>query len=803
MKRILVMLLPIIQPTQSQQSAQHYRFLNSRVGALLTFAVSILMVGCAVSQPQWEKTLRNETSEIDQMTQQVDNPSPPVYQEVSMTADPVTASTLASGDVIYLELSLDDTLKRAMQHSTVLRDIGGVVLRSPDNLKTGFSTKLQETDPRFGMEAALSVFDAQLAASASFNNNDRLFNNAFFAGGTSAFQQDLHDYEVELSKRTATGARLALRGVTNYDSNNAPANTFPSSWNNWLEGEIRTPLLQGAGLEFNRIAGPGGRPGVYNGVLIAKVNSDMNHAQFMRSLRDFVSNVENAYWDLYFAYRELDARKKAMERALVAWNNAKARKDAQASNPRISEEALARQQYYQFKADVDEALSGRLLQGTQTQNGSSGGTLRLQGGVLTAERRLRLLVGLQAADGQLLRPSEEPTMAELSFDWHSCMNEAIRQRPELQRRHLTVKKREMELLAAKNFLNPRLDAVGRYRFRGFGKDLTGAGGQSGVAPASAIGNLTTGDNQEWMLGVELTIPVGYRQGHAAVQNAELALARERAIQKEQQREVTSNLNGAIADASRAWQAVQNHMNQYEAAAHYMQALETRSDDQVDDGTDRLADSHRRLLQAEIQFFRARAEYAVALKNVHYEKGSLLSYRDMRIQGASSLGGGLPQPYPESETFEAPASGDNELPAVPDTPVGFNNPASAFIQPQGNTTSDVSEYWSNTDGAQAVVQTSATDRQIGQKVESDQVPVLTFNSHQLEQELADQQHAVAGSAAVPAQRTPKAHLDLELDDISSDAPTTQRGSNTRSAKRQHGAGTSSGGGLWNKWMRRLR
>ena len=313
-----------------------------------------------------------------------------------MTSSPITAKVI-SDSVEYDDKRLDEILLQALQNAPALRDLGGVILRNPESVKTGYTSRIQEADPRFGMEAALSAFDAQLAASAMFNNNDRLYNNAFFAGGATAFQQDLNDYQVELSKRGATGASMALRGVTNYDSNNAPANTFPSAWNSWVEGEVRQPLLQGGGLEFNRIAGPGSTPGLYNGILIAKANADINQHDFAIALTDFVSNVENAYWDLYTAYRELDARKKAMEQALVEWKKLEKTTniDVGASN-----EALARQQYYQLKAEVDEALSGRLLAGTQTRNGSSGGTAQPGGGVLSAERRLRLLCGLPAADGR-------------------------------------------------------------------------------------------------------------------------------------------------------------------------------------------------------------------------------------------------------------------------------------------------------------------------------------------------------------------------------------------------------------------
>lgn len=617
--------------------AHSFRWAWVCTNALLIVLGPVLLSGCASNRVhQWDKTVNNDTCEIDAISQQIDNPGPHLIQTVAMTSQPVTALSVSEDEVSYRDMTLDEVLRLAMQNSTILRDIGGVVLRAPDTLKSGYTTGLQETDPRFGMEAALSAFDAQLNGSATFNNNDRIFNNAFFAGGATAFTQDLHDYQVELSKRVANGSLLAIRGVSNYDANNAPANTFRSSWDTWLEGEIRQPLLQGGGLEFNRIAGPGSSPGIYNGVLIAKVNSDINHADFMAALRDYVSNVENAYWDLYMSYRELDARKKAMEKALVVWNEAIARKESGASASfDIAEEALARQQYYLLKAEVDEALSGRLLQGTQTQNGSGGGTLQLTGGVLTAERRLRLLIGTSTGDGELIRTVDEPTMANIAFDWQACVAEAIKQRPELQRQHLNLKKREMELLAARNFLNPRLDAVGRYRWRGFGDDLIGSGNQGGNSPASAVGNLATGDQQEWSLGLEFTIPIGYRRANAAVQHAELAVSRERAIQREQQREVESNLGGAIADAVRAYQSVENNLNQYLAAKDYVKTLETRRDAQQSDGADRILDGHRRLVQAEIRFFRARSEYAVALKNVHYEKGSLLRYKDLIVQGESN------------------------------------------------------------------------------------------------------------------------------------------------------------------------
>ncbi len=449
------------------------------------------------------------------------------------------------------------------------------------------------------------------------------FNNSFFAGGTNTFQQDLNDYTVELSKRTATGSRLALRSVTNYDANNAPSNTYRSAWDSFVEGEVRQPLFQGGGVEFNRIAGPGATPGVYNGLLIARVNEDISQTDFEIAVRDYVSNVVNCYWDLYFAYRDLDARTHAMNRSLEAWNRLQALAENDIES--AARVALAREQYFRFKSDVDDAITGRVVQGTQNRNGSTGGTLRASSGVQVAERRLRLLIGMPINDSEMLRPAEEPCEADIQFHWDAIMHEALSQRPELKKQQLTIHKRQMELLASRNFINPRLDTVGRYRFRGFGDDLIADGSQT-----SALRDLSGGDLQEWYVGLEYTVPLGYRKGRLALSNAEIALSRERALQREQEREVIHDLSNAVSDAARAYENCQNSWNRLDAANEVLKAYQVQEENGRDIDIDRMLDAQRRVVEAEIRYFQARTEYAVALKNVHLEKGSLMSYNGVNV-----------------------------------------------------------------------------------------------------------------------------------------------------------------------------
>ena len=117
-------------------------------------------------------------------------------------------------------------------------------------------------------------------------------------------------------------------------------------------------------------------------------------------------------------------------------------------------------------------MEGRPTFGTRNNNGMSGGVFLSNGGVRVAERRLRLVCGLPINEGMLLRTSDEPAATGIQFDWGMSINEAYNNRQELRQQRWLIKQQELQLLAAKNFLKPRLDLVGQYRFRGLGKNLT-------------------------------------------------------------------------------------------------------------------------------------------------------------------------------------------------------------------------------------------------------------------------------------------------------------------------------------------
>lgn len=598
--------------------------------------VSLLVLGSAVAFANGGCLRHAATPQIgldpkgyQQLAKQIEVPDEPTPSDDLIAATPVPVSLDQPESQDYLDLSLEQAVHLALQNSAILRDLGGTLLRSPDISKSKYDPSVVESDPQSGIEGALSAFDAGFTTNFSNENNDREINNIFFGGGTRTFKQTFAVWQTQLYKKAATGSQFAVKNYTQYDANNAPGNQFPGAYTTWYDFETRHPLLQGGGVEFNRIAGPNGQPGAINGVVIARLNSDTALADFELGVRNFVSDVENAYWDLYFAYRDVAAKVRARDATLMVWRKIQALNERGRSGGEAVKEAQAREQYFRFEEEAQNALQGRVIDGTRTYNGSTGGTFRGSGGVYVVERRLRLLIGLPITDGKMIRPADEPITARLVANWETCLVESLSRRVELRRQKWQLQRREAELQATKNFLLPKLDATARYRWRGFGQDLLENGGTGDFN--NAYSDLVSGRFQEWQAGAELSLPIGFRKAYSSVRQAELQVERERTLIHEAERQIVHDLSNAISELDRAYAVVETCMNRRIAAAEQVAAIETADEFGSDTSVLYvLLDSQRRLAEAETAYFRAIVEYQLAVKNLQVEKGTLLAYNEVHL-----------------------------------------------------------------------------------------------------------------------------------------------------------------------------
>jgi outer membrane protein TolC len=592
--------------------------------------VLALLAGCQPQEPFYLKHVDGDLSHYKGVATEIEYPDVDAdrLDDVCKAKRPFSLTNRDSKDV--WDLSLEEAMQIALKNNKVMRNIGGQVqgppdfiLRNPELTPTIYDPALAESNPRTGPEAALSAFDAQFASSLSWQRTNAPMNvnsnltDLGFEGDVS--EHDIGQFQAQLSKVAASGGQFSLSHTVAYDKdrflypfpNNTPY-AYPSDWNVKLVAEWRQPLLQGAGTQFNRIAGPGAQPGLYNGVVIARINTDIALANFEASVRNLVSDVETAYWELYFQYRSLDAVIAGRDSALSTWRKIYTLYRIGGKGGEAEKEAQAREQYYLFRSTAERSLNE----------------------LYATEAKLRYLLGLAATDGRLIRPKDEPTTAKVVFDWCEVLNEGLARSVELREEKWIVKRQEMELIAAKNFLLPKLDLDAQYRFLGLGNDLfpnlANDQGSNFRSPGSnAYQSLTSGQFEEWQLGFQLSLPLGFRREMAGVRNAQLALARERVKLQEGELELSHQLAFAIRDLDANHVLSQTDFNRRVAAQREVEAVAAAYE--TDTITlDVLLKAQQNLAQAESDFYRALVDYNKSIAQVHFRKGSLLEYNGVYL-----------------------------------------------------------------------------------------------------------------------------------------------------------------------------
>jgi hypothetical protein len=136
--------------------------------------------------------------------------------------------------------------------------------------------------------------------------------------------------------------------------------------------------------------------------------------------------------------------------------------------------------------------------------------------------------------------------------------------------------------------------------------------------------LTSGEFQEWQLGLQLSMPLGYRRELSGIRHHELLLARDRAILQDLELEISHQLGDAIRDIDLNYGLTQTNFNRRVAAEAEVQAVQASYEVQRVT-LDLLLDAQRRRAEAESAYYRSLVDYNRAIMNVHYRKGSLLEY----------------------------------------------------------------------------------------------------------------------------------------------------------------------------------
>jgi len=575
--------------------------------SLASITVSFLIVsicfqfGCRPQQPLFlgETGRWQHHSSITRATDiEIPNVNVRSLPEVCHTRAPLTLDN-PDPDAMW-DLTLEEAIHITLKNSTVIRTLTGVsftqggvggvpgaLLGGGGQARTVFDPALMESDPRFGQEAALAAFDAQFRTGLRYERN------------AQARGRDAGTFHTGISKYTAPGTQFYASHNHRIDR---PESRLPGGRDGTWHGSsfevgFQHPLLRGSGIEFNRIAGPGGTPGVYGGVAVARINTDMSLTDFEIATRNLVADVERAYWNLYYAYHRLESVRSGRNAAYMTWHQTRVHYEESTRRGSAQNLAQAERNYFEFRRQVELA----------------------QNNLFRAETAMRYIMGLTASDGRLIRPIDDPITAPIALEWHNVLCEALFRSPELRRQRWAVKQRELEYRASRNFLLPQLDLDGGYRIGGHGPNMMGRD--------SAYSPLGGGNNYGSWIGLTLSTPLGFRREQAGVQHAQFSLARARAILREQELELTHQLGDSFREISLAYQLMQTTLSSYQAAKNEVRAVQVTYDEGMTT-LDQVLNAQRWLSEAETAYYSAVIDYNLAIMTLHFRKGSLLEYNNI-------------------------------------------------------------------------------------------------------------------------------------------------------------------------------
>jgi len=536
----------------------------------------------------------------------LDNETAPVVQ---VTREP--RNVLRRNEEEICEISLHQLVQMALKNNEIVQTsaAGGVGsssnLNNPRGVSSIYDPAIQESGVLFGgglgIEAALSRFDTQFTTSALWGRST----SALVPRETGLFTSGL-------SKQFATGATVDLRNNWNYLGTPTGA-PFTSAYTGSVGMSVRQPLLAGSGVEFTRIAGPtnpafGAITGVGQGVVISRINNDISITGFEQSVRGSIRDIENAYWDLYLAYRVFDTAVVAHRSARRSWREARDKNEIGLLDP--PEELQAQDRLFETKAQVETVLSA----------------------LYRAEANLRRLVGLPVNDGCVLRPSDEPSIAEYRPDWESSLKQGLSHRTELRAQKMRIKSIQLQLQAAKSLVRPTMNAVGSYDLNAFGDRLTGSNSinaATGLPIGTATGSLVDAGLETWNLGFEVTVPIGYRSQRSQVRNLELQLRKDTAVLAAQEKDVAHEIAIAIQDVTSAFATAQSNHKRLLAASERVEKLNIKKDF----GTltlDLVLRAQASVAQAESAYHQEVVNYNKALVNLNLATGSLLEYNGVYL-----------------------------------------------------------------------------------------------------------------------------------------------------------------------------
>jgi len=341
-------------------------------------------------------------------------------------------------------------------------------------------------------------------------------------------------------------------------------------------------LLRGFGIDSNLVA-----------LRQARADTLASAYELRGFVTSLVADVEQTYWDYLGARRRIEILENALAVAQRQSDEARARIEAgtvaRVEQAAFAAEAARRQQDLIDGRAEAERLRIRLLQ------------LISVPGRTRYERALTPTTDVVTDAAPLDRPADYVALA-------------AQRRPELNQARLDVARNELEVVATRNGLLPRLDLFVTLGQTGFARHYGGA-----------YDELSSSDTYDLSGALEFEYPLGNRAGRALDRRAQARVRQAQASLDNLQRLIDAEVRYALIEARRAAAQIEATAATVHFQEQTLEAEKARFD--VGRSTALLvAQAQRDLLSARLNRIDAFIAYRQALIDLHVADGTLLTRR---------------------------------------------------------------------------------------------------------------------------------------------------------------------------------
>lgn len=307
-----------------------------------------------------------------------------------------------------------------------------------------------------------------------------------------------YNNRLSATQRIVTGATITASTNLNRAGSNSVNAILNPSFNSDFSLTVRQPLLQGAGIAYNRAA-----------IARARLGLERSNLDLKAAVLALVRNVEAAYYNLGFAREQRSVRQFSLELAerLLEENRARL-------NTGIATDLEV------LQAEVGVANARRtLLQAEQT--------------VRDNEDALLNLIGRFAFDVPpgTVRLADAP-VPEVSFErsYQRTRDNA----PTYASTRLSIEQLKLDVMTAKSQARPALSlgATGGYNARE-------------ATAGRASEELWSGDGYNWTVDLSLNLPLGFKAEKARHRQAVIGLAREEARLQQIEQNLLVDVRAAV------------------------------------------------------------------------------------------------------------------------------------------------------------------------------------------------------------------------------------------------------------------